>query len=224
MDGIHDLGGMHGFGPVRPEKDEPVFHEAWEGRVLAMNVTLRAQRLYNIDESRHGIERMAPARYLASSYYERWLATIETNLIEKGILTGQEIDAKTRFFEERPDASPPHRVNPALAEETLASIKRSGNMAQEGAPPRFEVGDRVVARVEHPKGHTRLPRYVRGKHGVIIRLHGLASFPDTNAHGLGPHPQALYSVCFAARELWGDDADPVERLYIDMWDSYLEPA
>jgi nitrile hydratase len=215
---------MHGFGPVQREENEPTFHAPWEGSVLAMVEAALAQRLFNLDEFRHGIERMDPTQYLASSYYEHWLATLETNLVEKGILTTAELDGRTVVVQENPAYPLPRRDDPDLLARILAGAPKMESPSDGRPAPRFGVGDRVTARNVHPRGHTRLPRYVRGKRGVIARVHGIDTFPDTNAHGLGPQPQALYSVCFDGRELWGESAEPRERLYIDLWDSYLDPA
>lgn len=227
MNGVHDVGGMHGFGPVQREENEPVFHAAWERSVFAITMVTRAQGLYNIDEFRHGIERMDPAHYLASSYYEHWLATVETNLVEKGILTNDELDTRTAFIRANPHYVLPRPDDPDMVARMAripTVLSPVGPPPAGGAAPRFRVGDHVVARNMHPTGHTRLPRYVRGKRGVIDRVHGIDTFPDTNAHGLGTQPQAVYSVRFDGRELWGESAEPRERLYIDLWDSYLDPA
>ena len=223
MDGVHDLGGMHGFGPIVREADEPVFHAPWEGAVYALMRVSLGQQMFNIDEMRHGIERMAPADYLASTYYERWLASIERNLAEKGVLTREEIDARAAQLRAHPEAEPPRREDPALLERILRAHRAAFQREPTGTP-RFQVDDRVVARNIHPKGHTRLPRYARGKQGVIAYCHGYYVLPDTNAHGQGEHPEPLYSVAFAGGELWADSGDPRENLYLDLWESYLEPA
>jgi nitrile hydratase beta subunit len=223
VDGVHDLGGMHGFGPVVREKDEPVFHAPWEGRVYALMRTAMGQGVFNIDEMRHGIERMAPAEYLASTYYERWLASIERNLVEKGVLTPEEIEARAAQLREQSGAELPRREDPALYER-LVHAHRADFKREAAGTPRFAVGDRVVTRNIHPKGHTRLPRYARAKQGTIEHFHGWYVFPDTSAHGQGEHPEPLYSVGFAGRELWADWGDPREKLYLDLWESYLEPA
>lgn len=219
MNGVHDLGGMQGFGPVQPEANEPVFHATWEGIVFAMIEVARQTGLFNVDEFRFGIERMAPAHYLASSYYEKWLETLATNLTEKGFVSDGEVAARMALLAGEPasvESAPPRgtasRANAAPIEPVVA------------AGARFQVGDRVTAKNVHPTGHTRLPRYVRGKRGGIDRVHGVFSYPDTSALGLGKHPQAVYSVCFAGQELWGDSAEAGESLYIDLWDSYLDPA
>jgi len=219
MNGVHDMGGMHGFGPVVPEVDEPVFHADWEARVLALQRLTVGQGLFNLDAFRLGIERMDPAHYLRSTYYERWMTTIETNLIGAGLLTSAELDARTDLLRHDPDALPPRpRTGPSPSQDPYS--------AQHHAPvdvtARFAVGDAVLTRNVHPLGHTRIPRYVRGKRGVIHLIHGPEIFPDTNAHGLGERHQPVYSVRFDAAELWGASAAPRQALFIDLWESYLE--
>src|SRR5258706_6873639 len=155
MDGIHDRGGMCGFGAVEVERDEPVFHQPWEGRVFGLNalgiVVLAA---YNADEYRHAIERMDPAHYLAASYYERTLTGVATLLVEKGVVAHADLEA--RAGGPFPLAQP---VAPPSARDVAA-----------GAPGRFGVGDRVVVRSRHPSGPTRAPRSRRGKRrGVVPR-------------------------------------------------------
>lgn len=225
MNGVHDLGGMQDFGRVEREDNEPVFHADWERRVYAISRAMRAAGLSNIDEGRHAIERMDPAEYLASSYYARWLTGRTQLLVEKGVIDESELEKRTGFFEEHPDAD----ATAAVSKQALAAMTPRPVLVDEGyerepvAPARFSPGDRVITRVTQPKGHTRLPRYARGKHGVIERLHGTHVFPDTNAHGLGEQPQPLYSVRFDAVELWGDTAEPRQTVNIDMWESYLLP-
>ena len=224
MDGIHDLGGMHGFGPVEREANEPAFHEAWEAAVYAIMIAGLSTGQYNLDEFRHGIERMDPAHYLRSGYYEHWLDGIARLLVEKGVVSAEELAARAAAFAEHPDApasgarATPHAPVPRLkwfAPKSERAVVR---------PPRFAVGDPVITRNIHPTGHTRLPRYARGKQGVIHRQHGTHVFPDSNAHGGGEQPQALYSVRFDARELWGPAAEPNQHVYIDLWEPYLEPG
>jgi nitrile hydratase beta subunit len=220
VNGIHDMGGMHGMGPIRHEKNEPVFHEAWEGRVYAINRAIGAWRKWNIDAGRHAIELFPPADYLRMSYYEKWLARNIELLLKHGLVTQQEIETgKPAPGSQK--ATPPLT---AAAVPAMAASRGSYLRPEAKAEARFKVGDRVRARRMNPVGHTRLPRYARGKEGVIVRHHGIFVFPDTNAHFLGEQPQHLYSVCFRARELWGDGASPRESVYIDMWDSYLERA
>ena len=224
MDGVHDVGGMHGFGPVEREQDESVFHGAWEAAVVAMMRAGGRRGVYNIDEFRHGIERMDPAHYLASSYYEHWLDGITRIFLEKGVVGAEELAARTEFFRARPElpaaaalsGPPPPRVPHA---EWVQSAVREGQ-----GTPRFAPGDAVVTRNFHPTGHTRLPRYARGKRGVIHVVHGTHVFPDTNAHGLGEAPQPLYSVRFEAGELWGESAEPNQHVHLDLWEAYLLPG
>ena len=219
MNGVHDLGGMQGFGPVEREENEPVFHAPWEGRVFAMRSLVRATTgLWSIDEGRHSIERMDPAAYLASSYYERWLVSLETLCVEKGLLDPVAIDARTEAIaagQWAEPAAPP--AGPPIS-RPIEQYRRAG------AEPRFVVGDAVLTRRFQPAGHTRLPRYARGRQGVIDRVHGVFVFPDTNAHGEGEQPQPLYSVRFTAEELWGESAEPRSPVFIDLWESYLLPA
>jgi nitrile hydratase subunit beta len=225
MDGVHDLGGMHGFGPVEREANEPAFHEPWEAAVYAIMRASLGTGQYTLDEFRHGVERMDPAHYLRSGYYEHWLDGIARVLIEKGVVSGDELAARTAFFAERPDApaSAAVRAMPATPAPRIKWMAPDSERPVTKAP-RFAVGETVVTRNIHPTGHTRLPRYARGKHGVIHRQHGTHVFPDSNAHGGGEQPQALYSVRFDARELWGPAAEPNQHVYIDLWEPYLEPG
>ena len=225
MNGIHDLGGMRGFGPIEREHNEPPFHADWEKAVLVMNLIGLVKPLYNIDEFRHGVERMDPARYLTTSYYEHWLASIETLLIEKGVVGREELDARTRHFERNPDAPLPDRRDPELLARVMNVVRRG--MAEQSEPnpaPRFKPGDAVVTRNWQPLGHTRLPDYARGHRGRVRALHGVYLLPDAHAHGRGRCPEPLYSVGFESADLWGDAAEPRERVYIDLWQSYLHPA
>jgi nitrile hydratase len=223
MNGVHDLGGMHGFGRVERETDEPVFHAPWEGLVFSIVRAARAQRLYNIDESRRAIEQLAPARYLTSSYYARWLAAAEALLVEKGVLTPEEPDARARDLTARPDTPAPARGVSGLGDRVIASLRARPSYRRAGPAPRFAVGERVRTRNIHPRHHTRLPRYARGKVGVVHRVHGPFVFPDTNAHGGGENAQPLYNVRFDARELWSDSAEPGHAgVHLDLWESYLE--
>ena len=202
MNGVHDMGGMHGFGTVDIERDEPVFHHRWEGVVRAMMQRTNG-RYYNLDEFRHAVERMPSDEYLRAVYYERWLHAVETLLLEKGVITKTELAGS-------------HAKNPApeAARDTEPRPKLQ---------PRFELGDRVRTRNIHPHGHTRLPRYARGRRGVIRNVYGPFRLPDANAHGDHHAWQPCYAVEFAAQELWGDDAGPADRVCIDLWESYLEP-
>ena len=223
MNGPHDMGGMHGFGRVEPEQNEPVFHADWEKTVLAASGAVRSRGLVNIDEFRHAIERMPPAEYLGSSYYARWLNALERILVEKGVVTAQELSERVALLQEHPETPAPPSVMPALAEQP-PQVRADPRAAyeREGPEPRFSVGDHVRSRNVHPTGHTRLPRYARGKRGVIYQVRGVFVFPDTHAHGLGEQPRPLYTVQFAGRELWGDSTEAREVVHIDLWESYLE--
>ncbi len=218
MNGIHDMGGMHGLGPIEREKDEPVFHEAWEGRVFALNLAGRAGK-GNIDHSRHGIELLPAADYLRMSYYEKWLARLEGNLVRLGAATRDEIESGKA-------AAGSLKATPRLTADMVPVTMGRGAPARRdvAVAPLFQVNERVRARNINPTGHTRLPRYARGKVGTIIRDHGVFVFPDTNARLDGEKPQHVYSVRFAARELWGEQASPHDAVYIDLWDDYLERA
>jgi nitrile hydratase beta subunit len=219
MNGVHDMGGMHGMGPVPHEQNEPVFHEAWEARVYALTRAMRAHGRWNLDSDRYEIESLAPADYLRMSYYERWLASLVRRLVKTGIVTRAEVESGTA-------AAGAGRATAALlASMTPQFVSRHIPSARDaGVPPEFAVGDRVRARLMNPAGHTRLPRYARGKSGTIVRDHGVYAFPDTNAHGLGEKRQHVYSVRFAGSELWGPEASPRDFVHLDMWDDYLERA
>jgi nitrile hydratase subunit beta len=222
MNGIHDMGGMHGFGRVEREENEPVFHAKWEGRVLGLSRACSAQHLFNIDESRHAIERMAPADYLASSYYERWLDRNVRLLVEKGVITREALEGRMAELAHGSDPATPHR-DPKLSARMLEVLTERTPYRQPGPPPRFGVGDGILTRHDAPPGHTRLPRYARGKRGVIAWVHGSYIFPDTNAHGQGEQPHPLYSVRFEAVELWGTAAEPHTTVHLDLWERYLVP-
>lgn len=219
MNGVHDMGGMHGFGPVLPEANEPVFHAPWEGRVRGMVQLMGAWRLWNIDASRHSIERLPPVDYLRLSYFEKWLDALILRLLAKGLVTLEELESG-RKADGAAVASPP--VTADMAADLVTSV---GSYQREvPAQPRFAAGDKVRARNVNPEGHTRLPRYARGRSGVIERLHGAHVFPDSNARFDGEAPQPLYTVRFTARELWGEAAHAADTVSLDLWENYLDPA
>ena len=219
MNGAHDLGGMHGMGPIAPEQSEPVFHHAWERRVFAMTLATGFLGKWNIDMSRSAREQMPGPEYLNTTYYEHWLFGLVRLLVEKGLLSPEELQTGRAFGW----APGPLRV---LRADDVGKVLLKGGSARRanGAPSRFKTGDRVLARNIHPLGHTRLPRYALGKRGVIDQDHGVFVFPDTNGMGSGEKPQHCYSVRFTMRELWGGDALPRDSVYIDLWDDHLEPA
>jgi nitrile hydratase len=219
VNGIHDMGGMHGMGPVEVEKNEPVFHDRWEARVFALNRAVGAWGKWNIDASRHQKELIPPADYLRISYYEKFLVGMIELLIKSGLVTRAEIDNGK-------PAQDSKKATPPLTADKVPALVAVGVPANRKTPaaPTFRVGQQVRARNLNPTGHTRLPRYARGKLGRVERDHGVFVFPDTNAHFLGEHAQHLYSVRFAARELWGGQAAAQDAVYVDLWDDYLEPA
>lgn len=219
MNGVHDMGGMHGFGPIEPEAGEPVFHHRWEARTFALRQACGALGKWNIDMSRHANERMAPEEYLPATYYERWLAGLQRLLLENGLATRSELASGKS---ERPA---PAGLT-AFAPERVDAAVRAGRNYRVDTPVAagFATGVRVAARNINPIGATRLPRYVRGKRGIIDRDHGVFVFPDANAARLGPKPQHLYSVRFPARELWGDQAGAKDSVCLDLWEDYLESA
>jgi nitrile hydratase beta subunit len=218
MNGIHDMGGMHGMGPIHHEKNEPVFHERWEGRAFALNVATGDLVPPGVS-GRFAIEQIPPAEYLRMSYYEKWLESLENILVKAGVVTRQEI-ANGKPAPGSPKAKP--ALTAAMVPEMVSGAPSHKNVQ---ARPLFKVKQRVRARNMHPTGHTRLPRYARGKVGTIVRDHGVFAFEDTNASELQfEKPQHVYSVRFSARELWGEQASPHDAVYIDMWDDYLEHA
>ncbi|MDA1100211.1 MAG: nitrile hydratase subunit beta [Proteobacteria bacterium] len=219
MNGIHDMGGMDGFGPIPIEQDEPVFHAPWEGRVWALNSALGALGKWNIDAGRYEMEQLDPALYLQSSYYQRWLYRTENILIAHDMVTREELDSPSARRQVEGHGQ-------ALSVEDIFARQRQARSARIDTviEAQFKAGDKVRARNIHPTGHTRLPRYVRGKVGAIDRDHGVFIFPDTNAVFAGKKPQHLYSVRFSAREIWGPGAAPADKVYVDMWDDYLEAS
>ena len=218
MDGVHDMGGMDGFGKVEKEPNEPVFHAPWEGRVLALQRAMGYARAWNTDMSRFAQERLPPATYLGISYYKRWAMAMEMNLVERGLAGADELAAGHAL---RPGKDLGRKLTP----EVLANGFKRGSFARDtNRPALFKVGDKVRARNIHPKGHTRLPRYVRGRAGVVELVHGCHMFPDSVATDRGDNPQWLYTVVFDGRELWGPDADPTLKVSVDAFEPYLDPA
>jgi nitrile hydratase subunit beta len=213
MNGIHDMGGMHGMGPIQYEKDEPVYHAEWESRVDAMFQALRGKAPGG---ARREIEGILAADYLRMSYYERWYEALVSRLVTAKVATRAEVESGRSA---EPKAASTRAYS---APEALALMARTQSTRQNIAlAPRFQVGQRVRARNINPVGHTRLPRYARGRLGIVERLRGVFPIPDA---GAGGKPQNLYSVRFPARELWGEHSAPRDSVYIDMWDDYLEPA
>ncbi len=219
MNGVHDMGGMDGFGNVEPEANEPMFHEAWEGRVLAMVRAMGAAGAFNIDTSRYYREILPPDIYLACSYYQKWLLGLEDMLIDRGFIAASEVAAGHAATPAKPLKH--GRFTPGDIERIMVR-GRFGREAS--APAKFKPGDRVRARNMHPATHTRLPRYVRGHVGVVERNLGCNVFPDSAAMDAGENPQWLYTVVFDGVELWGPDSDPTVKVSIDAFEPYLEAA
>jgi nitrile hydratase len=222
MNGAHDLGGMHGFGPVVPEPDEPAFHAPWERRAFALTLAMGGWRRWNLDMMRSAREQMPPADYLSTSYYEHWMYGLERMLVEHGFVSRADLE---RLGE--PAAGEPAALQDgALRADGVSLLLRNRRAARrdDPVPQQFDVGQAVVVKNLHPTGHTRMPRYVRGRRGEVAIAHGVFVFPDTHAAGQGTKPQHVYSVRFTARELWGPDAVASDSVYVDLWDDYLEAA
>lgn len=219
MNGPHDLGGQMGFGPIAPESDEPYFHAEWEKRALGVTLSAGGMGAWTIDESRHARESLHPADYYASSYYEIWIKALETLLKRHGFVSEADLAAAVAVD----GAAVPKRV---LRAETVPAVLARGGPCDRPVEtaPRFASGQRVRTRNFNPTGHTRLPRYARGRAGTVESVREGFVFPDTNAHGGGENPQWVYTVVFDAAEIWGDGADPTLTISIDAWESYLDPA
>ena len=223
MDGIHDMGGMHGFGPIVREENEPIFHHRWERRVLGIAV---GTPVPVPGGSRNNIENLDPAFYLSSTYYEKWLHSRIKGLIDAGALTAGELETRMALFRERPDAETPVHPNPDGVRAELAGRQSvSPTPPHADIRPQFHKGDRVRTRNIHPDGHTRLPRYVRGKTGTIARFYGIHNLQDAELPGgCVRREQPLYAVRFESGDLWGESAEAQNAVYLDMWEGYLAPA
>lgn len=222
MDGIHDLGGKHGFGPVERESDESVFHEPWEAKMFAIMLASGPAGAWQCaDRFRHLIERIDPVSYLSDGYYGRWLGGIETGLVEAGVLSSEDIQARYVELGGNPEARIAAR--PKANPEPLGPIPEAIHSQREVPPARFHVGDEVVTDTNVKPGHTRLPAYARGKQGRIIACHQGWVYPDTNAHGQGEQPKNLYTVEFTGMELWGENSEAM-TLCLDLFEPYLHLA
>lgn len=223
MNGIHDLGGMHGFGAIDTDEDDEVFHDHWEALAFAMQVvTIHGEELYNLHEFRRAREEVDSGEYLTSAYYDNWLAAVEKLAIEKGVITAAELEERViEMQDDEGDLSIPERTDPDLTEATLDRIQAGVDLKEDGTP-RFDAGDEVVVRSLHPEGHTRCPGYIRRCRGVIDSVYGVFPLPDALGHGQ-KRAEPLYSVRFDAAEVWDDYTDAT-NLHVDMWESYLKPA
>ena len=217
MNGAHDMGGLHGFGPVNPEPDEPPFHADWERRIFALTLAMGRPGGWNLDMSRAARESLSPIEYLSKSYYEIWLFGLQKLMAERGLLTDDEVVAGRILHGVK-------SVTRTLSPDDVATVVYGGvpTVREATASARYGKGDRVRASIMHPHTHTRLPRYVRGHIGIVERLHGCHVFPDSHALGAGEDPQWLYTVRFDGRELWGAETDPSVKVLVDAWEPYLE--
>ena len=221
MNGVHDMGGMQGFGRVMPEANEPFFHAPWESRAMAVTVAMGASGQWNIDLARSARESLPPAIYLSSSYYEIWIRALEQLTLERGMVTASELSSGQM-------QDPPRPVARVLKLDTVDAALAAGSptLRETGSPARFAIGQLVRARNIHPQGHTRLPRYVRGHTGKVVMVHGAHVYPDSHVERAVPpfntNAEWLYTVVFDGPELWGDDADPQVQVSVDAWEPYLE--
>lgn len=217
MNSIHDMGGMHGFGPIPIEENEPVFHADWEAKAMALRLAMGMWGKWSLDAGRHANECLSPQQYLNLSYYERWITSLADLAVNAGLITLDEVATGQ-------PASDAPRFTPPVDAERVRRIIATGRPAARSidAQPKFRIGNRVHTNVNAPTGHTRLPRYARGKTGEIVLHHGAHVFPDTHAHFKGECPQHLYTVRFMARDLWGEQGSPRDAVHIDLWESYLD--
>jgi nitrile hydratase beta subunit len=218
MNGVHDMGGMHGFGPVKPEPDEPVFHSDWERRAFALSRAMGFSRVWTIDTARASRETIPPHVYLAATYYEKWTRGLQQLLLDHGLVDADEIAAGRAL---RDGKQLPRKLTAANLDAALA---RGSYARPATAPAKFKPGDRVRMKNVHPKTHTRLPRYVRGRIGTVECVRGCHVYPDSAAIGQGENPQWLYTVVFDGRELWGEHADPTIKVSVEAFEPYLEAA
>jgi nitrile hydratase subunit beta len=217
MNGVHDMGGMQDMGPVRVEKNEPVFHADWERRVFAMDEAVDGD--WPSGSGRYERELIPPAEYLSMSYYERGLRALSELLVKSGMVTRTELQTGVA---EGGNTKGRKVLHAAEVRPTITAGYPSTSDVP--AIAKFRAGERVRARNINTPLHTRLPRYVRGKQGTIMRDRGVYVFNDSVAAGLGDKPQHLYSVRFAARELWGSAVPAGDSVYLDLWDDHLESA
>jgi nitrile hydratase len=222
MDGVHDMGGMHGFGAVVVEGGDEVFHEAWEPRVFALYQLSNVCGLLGGPGGRVVGESMDAAHYLEASYYERWLWTAERQLEAKATIAPGEVEAMMARL--AVNEAPPRAADPELAAEAVAQLREGSPAMGIAASSRFAPGDRVRVRRMHPDRHTRCPRYVRGAVGVVERVQGADRLPDRAEYGLPTEPQPVYAVAFFSQDLWGESDEPPWTVLLDLFDTYLEPA
>lgn len=217
MNGGQDLGGMHGFGPVVEDANEPQYHAHWESRAMSMVVALGACGQWNIDQSRHARETLPPADYLRFPYYRIWIEAASKLMLERGMIHKAELSGQMQH--------PPLPVKACLKpNDVWHSLHALGGAADRPAvsDPLFAVGNTIRTINTHPTGHTRLPRYARAKTGTITKVLGHHVFPDSAGNGQGDDPKWLYQVRFTATELWGQEANPRDSVTLDLWEPYFE--
>jgi len=220
MNGIHDMGGMHGFGAIEPDPEEPLFHAPWERDVLALTIAMGARGVWNLDESRFTRESIPPVDYLSIGYYRIWLTALEQLLIKHQLVTASELaNGEVDKDAQELAATLP---KPLLSADKVAAALAMGSPANRVpvAAASFTVGESVLVVNCNPAAHTRLPRYVRGKRGVVHAIHGCHVLPDSNASGAGEQPTWLYNIKFSAKELWGGESSGF--VHVDCWEPYLQ--
>lgn len=218
MNGPHDIGGQHGFGPVLAEDETERFHADWEKRVLGLTLASAALGYWNIDASRHARESLPHAIYYNASYYEIWLRALENLLKQAGELSPTELTTGEMQIKG-------NRAERCMPAEAVPNVLAAGGPTDRPGPAaRFQLGDKVRTLNHQPAHHTRLPGYARGRVGKVITIHGAHVFPDTNAQFQGEQPAPLYTIRFEATELYGPDVDPTLSVSIEAWEPYLEPA
>jgi nitrile hydratase len=222
VDGVHDMGGMHGFGPVAEPGGDAAYHERWEARVFALHTLIGLEGLGAGPSGRPTREEMDPAHYLAASYYERWLWSAERRLLRKGTIAPGDVEQVMERL--RAGERVPQRSDPEMGERARAALRTEHPMHAPPAEARFRPGDRVRVRRMRPAGHTRCPRYARGVAGVVERVDGADRLPDRAVYGERVDREPVYSVAFASTDLWGPSDEPPWTVLLDLWDSYLEPA
>ncbi|MBX2867467.1 MAG: nitrile hydratase subunit beta [Acidiferrobacterales bacterium] len=215
MNGAHDLGGMDGFGPI-DASSTPHFPNEWERQVFALTLACGFQGKWNLDQSRFAREQMEPGHYLTSTYYEHWLHGLEALLLKQGIVSEQELR------EGKADAE--GKYTPVAKEKVSAILEKGAPVSIEAETnPEYSVGDQVRLINQHPTSHTRLPRYLRGRHGKIIHYHGAHIYPDVHSRDGKKQPAHLYTIAFDAAEVWGSyEAKAKDRIMVDVFEPYIE--
>lgn len=219
MNTIHDIGGLDGL--TLPERDQGrILKDEWERQVMGLALTAWSRSILGYNGgSRAQIERIPPALYLEMPYYAKLLWSEELAALRSGVVTREEL--------EDPDLATPSadtaNFRPTTPAEVVAYLASDDSYEIPAeSPPRFAVGNAVIARNEHPVGHTRMPRYVRGHRSVVHKHHGVHAFQDDVDEDVGQ--QHIYTVMFRGPELWGSRAHPNDRIYAELWDYHLRPA